>query len=389
MTYKNIIYVASFIALFSSCKPDPSTKEEIKTTPTTDRKEETTQAKNVILLIGDGTGLSQVSSAFYFKDTQPNYARFKHIGLIKTSSSKEDITDSAAGATAFAAGTKTYNGAIGVADDSTDLPNLVEIVSLQNVKTGVVSTSCIQHATPASFYAHALSREFYEDIAADMVTSHIDFFAGGGTKFFNQREDGKDLLAELKTKEFEIDTTALGTFEDIKQYSKMGYLLADNHMDPVAKGRGDFLPKATELGIQFLNKDTDTSNFFIMVEGSQIDWGGHANDADYLISELIDFDDAIGKALNFAEKDGNTLVIVTADHETGGFTLASTSTKSETGEMKNDYTKITGTFSTGGHSATLVPVFAYGPGAEDFAGVYENTEIFHKILKATKWNKQK
>lgn len=124
----------------------------------------------------------------------------------------------------------------------------------------------------------------------------------------------------------------------------------------------------------------------MMVEGSQVDWGGHANDADYLISELIDFDEAIGKALDFAEKNGNTLVIVTADHETGGFTLSSTPKEREDGTSYSDYSKVSGTFSTDGHSATLIPVFAYGPGAEAFSGVYENTEIFHKILEATNWN---
>jgi len=375
MTYKSIIYLFLIIASLS-CKSKIA------------KEEAPPKAKNVILLIGDGTGLSQISSAFYFKSTSPNYARFNSIGLINTSSSKEDITDSAAGGTAFASGVKTYNGAIGVADDSTEVKTLVEIVSPQHIKTGVISTSSIQHATPASFYAHVINRGFYEDIAADMVVSDIDFFAGGGTKFFNKRKDGKNLLEELKAKGFGIDTTALGDFAGIKQYSKMAYLLAENHMDPVAKGRGDFLPKATELGIQFLNKDADNSNFFIMIEGSQIDWGGHANDADYLISELIDFDDAIGKALDFAEKDGNTLVIVTADHETGGFTLSSTLKKTEDGNSYNDYNEITGTFSTDGHSATLIPVFAYGPGSEAFSGVYENTEIFHKILEATNWDKK-
>ena len=344
------------------------------------------KAKNVILLIGDGTGLSQVSSAFYFKKTPPNYERFKYIGLINTSSSREDITDSAAGGTALATGVKTFNGGVGVADDSTEVKNMVEIASIQHIKTGLISTSSIQHATPASFYAHVMNRGLYEDIAADMVVSDIDFFAGGGTKFFNKRKDGRDLLAVLKSKGFGIDTTALGNFSDIKQHSKMAYLLAEEHMDPVAKGRGDFLPKATELGIQFLSKDVSNSNFFIMIEGSQVDWGGHDNDADYLISELIDFDDAIGKALDFAEKDGNTLVIVTADHETGGFTLSSTVKKTEDDESYSDYNEITGTFSTNGHSATLIPVFAYGPGAEAFSGIYENTEIFHKILKATNWN---
>ena len=372
MKYKSIIYLILLLTTFIG-------RSQI------DKKEDSAKAKNVILLIGDGTGLSQISSAFYFKETSPNYARFKSIGLIKTSSSREDITDSAAGATAFAAGVKTYNGAVGVADDSTDVKSLVEIVSSQNIKTGVISTSSIQHATPASFYAHVINRGLYEDISEDMVVSDIDFFAGGGRKFFNRRKDGKNLLEDLKTKGFMIDTTVLGDYEEIKQYSKMAYLLEEEHMDPVAKGRGDFLPKATELGIQFLNKDADNSNFFIMIEGSQIDWGGHSNDADYLISELIDFDDAIGKSLDFAEKDGNTLVIVTADHETGGFALSSTLKKTEDGASYSDYSEITATFSTNGHSASLIPVFAYGPGAESFSGVYENTEIFHKILEATKW----
>jgi alkaline phosphatase len=351
-------------------------------------KEVKPKAKNVILLIADGTGLSQVSSAFYFKKTSPNYARFKSIGLIKTSSSRELITDSAAGATAFSSGEKTYNGAVGVATDSTKLKTLVEIVSPQNVKTGLISTSSIQHATPASFYGHVLHRSQYEDITLDLVASDIDFFAGGGRKFFNKRKDEKNLLSDLKVKGFEIDTTALGDFSQIKKQSKMGYLLAEEHMDAVAKTRGDFLPKATALGIQFLNKDAAKAGFFMMVEGSQVDWGGHNNDANYLISELIDFDDAVGKALDFAEKDGNTLVIVTADHETGGFTLASTQKKKEDGTTYSDYKEITGTFSTGGHSATLIPVFAFGPGSEAFSGIYENTEIFHKIFEVTNWKNQ-
>ncbi len=373
MIYKTTIFLFLFLTLFS-CKT------------ATDKDEIPAKAKNVILLIGDGTGLSQISAAFYFKETSPNFARFNSIGLINTASSRQNITDSAAGATAFASGIKTYNGAIGVANDSSEVKTLVEIVSPKNIKTGVVATSSIQHATPASFYAHVINRGLYEDIAVDMVDSDIDFFAGGGRKFFNKRKDGQNLLGDLEAKGFGIDTLALGNLEEVKQYSKMAYILAEDSMDPVAKGRGDFLPKATELGIQFLNKDEEHSNFFIMIEGSQIDWGGHANDADYLISELIDFDDAIGVALDFAEKDGNTLVIVTGDHETGGFTLSSTPKQTEEGKSYSDYNEITGTFSTTGHSATLIPVFAYGPGSEAFSGVYENTEIFHKIMEATNWS---
>ncbi len=350
--------------------------------------EEVTAPKNVILLIGDGTGLSQISSAFYFKKTIPNYARFKHIGLINTSSSRQDITDSGAGATAFACGVKTYNGAIGVADDSTDVKNLVEIISSKNIKSGLISTSSITHATPAAFYAHNISRRSTKEIALDLAESEVDFFAGGGTGYFNNRSDGRNLLNELKEKGFTIDTTALSDFSVIQSYSKAAYLLADRHMPKASEGRGDYLAKATELAIQFLSKDEENPNFFMMIEGSQIDWGGHANDGEYLVSELIDFDDAIGKALDFAEQDGNTLVIVTADHETGGFTLASTIKKREDGSEYSDYNDLSMTFSTNGHSATLIPVFAFGPGSEEFIGVYENTDIFEKILKTTKWGKE-
>jgi len=370
------LMLSAFLVAFFSCKTTDTQIAIKSSTP-----------KNVILLIGDGTGLSQISSAFFYKETAPNYGRFKHIGLIKTSSSIEDVTDSAASGTAFASGVKTYNGAIGVTDDSTAVETIVEIVSPLNVKSGVISTSSIVHATPASFYAHALNRGLYEEIAADLAISDIDFFAGGGTKFFNKREDGRDLFKDLRAKQFNIDTTALGDFNSIKSYSKAAYLFGPEHMPPTAKGRGDYLPKATELGIKFLNKDN--SNFFLMVEGSQVDWGGHGNDADYLISELLDFDDAIGKALDFAKRDGNTLVIVTADHETGGFTLAASKKTDAEGKEYSDYSEAEGIFSTGGHSATLIPVFAYGPGAEEFSGVYENNEIFHKILKVTKWKSKK
>jgi alkaline phosphatase len=154
----------------------------------------------------------------------------------------------------------------------------------------------------------------------------------------------------------------------MKASKKYGFLLADSGMPKVLEGRGSFLYDATNLGIKRLSKNNE--GFFLMVEGSQVDWGGHNNDGEYLVSELIDFDTVIGQVLDYAAKDGNTLVVVTADHETGGFTLASD---------EGDYNKINPSFSTGGHSATMVPVFAYGPGAAEFMGIYENTAIYTKI----------
>ncbi|MDD7888084.1 alkaline phosphatase [Flavivirga sp. 57AJ16] len=341
--------------------------------------------KNVILLISDGTGLSQISSAFYYKESIPNYTRFQNIGLINTSSSEQDVTDSAAGATAFACGVKTYNGAIGVDANKKNVKNIVEIVSAKNIKTGVIATSAITHATPASFYAHVFNRGQEEDIALHLTKSEIDFFAGGGLNYFTQRKDGQNLLNTLKNNQFTINTDTLSDFSKIESTQKVAFLLAEKEMPKIEDGRGDFLSKATELGIEFLNKDN--SGFFLMSEGSQIDWGGHNNDAPYLISELIDFDNVIGKVLDFAEKDGNTLVVVTSDHETGGFTLAAKKKKREDGSEYSDYSEIGPTFSTGGHSATLIPVFAYGPGSEKFIGVYENNEIFEKILNVTNWDK--
>ncbi len=331
------------------------------------------QPKNIILLIGDGMGLSEISAAQFFGETTSNFEQFNTIGLIKTSSSQQLVTDSAAGATAFACGIKTYNGAIGVDDDKKPLRNIVDYASNKGMATGLISTSSIVHATPASFFAHIDSRRKYPEIAAFLPNSELDFVAGGGLEFFDRREDGKDLVKSLKEKGFEVTTDKLTKTTSIK---KQAFLLADDEMPKMTEGRGDFLPDATALAIQHLAKNKN--GFFLMVEGSQIDWGGHANDADYLVSELLDFDKTIGVALEYARRDKNTLVIVTADHETGGFTLAAEG---------SNYHKIEMKFSTGGHSATMIPVFAKGPGAEKFAGIYENTEIYTKMISSL--NKKK
>ena len=332
--------------------------------------------KNVILLIGDGMGLAQVSAAFFYQDKPSNFERFPVTGLIKTSSSSDKITDSAAGATAFSAGVSTYNGAIGVDSNEEPVPTLVEILSEEGLSTGLVATSSITHATPASFYAHVASRNSQDDIAQQLLTSEVDFFAGGGTDFFVNRADKINYYDSAAAYGFKIDTTGLATTSNRPLDQRYGYLLAPDGMPRMLDNRGNFLPEATQQAVDYLSQNE--AGFFLMVEGSQIDWGGHANDAQYIITEVLDFDQTLGVALDFAEKDGNTLVVVTADHETGGFALSASGQKSGSG---SDYDELNGTFSTGGHTATLIPVFAYGPGAEAFGGIYRNTEIFHKIMK--------
>ncbi len=330
------------------------------------------QPKNIILLIGDGMGLTQVSTSYYFNDKPSNFSRFNNIGLHQTTPIGAKITDSASGATAFSAGVKSYNGAIGVDQDTQAVETILEILSQKGLSTGVVSTSSITHATPASFYAHTKSRRMQDEIARQLMNSKVDFFAGGGRKFFADRKDGENLIEGLKLKGFTVDTTKLAK-KGLTIDKKYGFLLGRDYMPKMENGRGDFLSKATNLALDYLNQDP--KGFFLMVEGSQIDWGGHANDANYIIEEVKDFDKVIGEALDFAEKDGNTLVVVTADHETGGFALSSAKVRKQ-----DDYRGLAPTFSTGGHTATLIPVFAYGPGSERFRGIYQNNDIFRKML---------
>ncbi|MBT0607477.1 alkaline phosphatase [Aequorivita echinoideorum] len=360
MQFKSLFALLSISYVLSSC-----ISVNVKDNKVSSNFSETKKPKNIILLIGDGMGLSQVSAAIYYKNGKPNFERFTTIGLSKTSSSSDLVTDSAAGATVFSAGVKTYNGAIGVDNDTIPVETIVEKLSKEGFATGIISTSSIVHATPASFYAHVKRRSYYEEIATFAPNSGVDFFAGGGIKFFEKRKDGRNLLNEMKEKGYSVFTENLPTKPSL---GKEIILMAEDGMPKMSEGRGNFLTDATKLALEKLSKNEN--GFFLMVEGSQIDWGGHANDADYLIEELLDFDKTIGAALDFAEENGETLVLVTADHETGGFTLAADG---------SDYNKLKSTFSTPGHSGTMVPVFARGPGENYFNGIYENTAIYHKM----------
>jgi alkaline phosphatase len=237
----------------------------------------------------------------------------------------------------------------------------------QGMSTGLVSTSAITHATPASYIAHQGSRGSYEDIAADFLKTEIDVFIGGGYKHFAERADKRDLTVDLKQKGYQV----LRNMEDIYKVKsgKLAGLTAEEHNDPYPR-RIMSLPKSTETALNILSQNK--KGFFIMIEGSEIDWGGHQNNTRYIVREMLDFDQAIGKALEFAANDRETLIIVTADHETGGFSLTG-------GDMKTGMVK--GAFTTGDHTGVMVPIFAYGPGAENFTGIMENTDIAKEIMR--------
>lgn len=330
---------------------------------------------NIIFMIGDGMGLTQVSTSFYYKDDPSNFERFKSIGISKTSCTSHKVTDSAAGATAFSTGEKTYKRAIGVSKDTVSLPTILEQLETEGYKTGLVSLTSITHATPASFYAHVKDRDMHEEIAAYLPESGVDFFAGGGLKFFNKRADGKDLYSVLQ-ESYIMDTVGLN--KDLSPENKYGFLLAQNEVPNKTQGRGDFLKEATESALDYL--DQSAVPFFLMVEGSFIDWGGHAEDADMLVQEVLDFDKTIGAVLDFMETHPNTLLVVTADHETGGTALGKYYEEDpETGKKTEVPDSVAVYFVTDQHTATAVPVFAKGVGEELFSGVYENNEIYHKF----------
>ena len=334
------------------------------------------KAKNVIFLIGDGMGLTQISAGMYSQGNTTALEKFKVVGLHKPHASNKLVTDSAAAATAFACGVKTYNGAIGVDADTLSKVTLLEIAEQKNLSTGLVASSTIVHATPASFFAHNEYRKNYDAIAADIVDSGVDFFAGGGKNFFTNREDKRDLYAELRSNDYIITDFIENDFDKISidPSKKFGYLSSNNDPLPVAQGR-DYLIPASKAAMSYLDAQNNPNGFFLMIEGSQIDWGGHANQADYVTSEFHEFDKIIAAAMDFAIADGNTLVVVTADHETGGLAIQP--------ESKMD--SLAYAFTSTYHTGTMIPVFAFGPDAENFGGIYDNTEIFYKIKDAYGW----
>jgi alkaline phosphatase len=325
--------------------------------------------KNIILMVGDGMGVSQIYAGMTGNFGQLNLERMPVVGFHKNQASNSFVVDSAAGATAFSCGVKTYNGAIGVDAVGNPVPTILEIAEENGLSTGLIATCSITHATPASFISHQPSRSLDEDIAKDFLATDIDVFIGGGRKFFANRKDGLNLIDSLRSRNYQI----ANSIEEVQQVKngKLAAFLAEEQQARVSEGRGDELVKSTEVGLQLLQ--TNKKGMFLMIEGSQIDWGGHGNNTQYIVEEMIDFDKAIGRVLDFAEKDGNTLVIITADHETGGFSVNKGDTK--TGMVE-------GKFTTGSHTGVMIPVFAYGPGSEKFAGFYENTEIFHKMVEA-------
>ena len=336
--------------------------------------QEAIRPKRVILLIGDGMGVAQVTAGRTVKGSL-NLERMPVGGFLTTHSANHYVTDSAAGGTALACGEKTNNGMVGVRPDSSAMTSTLDVAESTGWATGLVAACKITHATPASFDANVPDRDDYNAIARQMAGTQAEVLFGGGLENFlpqgtegSKRQDDLDLVSELRATHTVVTTPEefmeLGTPQRAVALLEMGHILP-------AHQRAVSLAEMTKKALDILDQDPD--GFFLMVEGSQIDWEGHDNDSDGIIREMIDFDEAVGVVLDWAKQHGETLVVVTADHETGGYALLD-------GSIENHAVTQTH-FATGDHTGAMVPLFATGPQASRFGGIHDNTDV-SRLMKA-------
>ncbi len=364
-TYKHLILLPVLLVIFS-CSSTKKVGVDYQAVVMADRP------KNIILLIGDGMGVAQVSAHMYWQGVGTTvFEKFPVIGFHKSYSCDDLVTDSAAGATAFSCGKKTTNGAIGVIPpDNEPCTTILEDLDQKGFATGMVVACTATHATPASFIAHRELRAFTEEIALDYLKTNIDCFIGGGEALFNERPDQLNLEDSLRRRGYVLRRGT--TFRNLPLDGSAPFIQFTHEREPpTASGGRDYMPEATRIACNYLQKRSK-EGFFLMVEGSQIDWAGHANDRNWLRAEMKDFDKTVTKALEFAASNGETLVIVTGDHECGGLALVKNANRKQ----------FDASFSTHLHSGTMVPVYAYGPQQQLFSGVYENTSIYFKIRRA-------
>lgn len=345
-----------------------------------------TKVKNVILCIGDGMGINTVTLAgttIGGPGGKLNIERLPVSGLARTYSADSLVTDSAAAGTALATGVKTKNGMVGMNPNEKGYCTILEAARDKGMATGLVVTCTMSHATPASFGSHVNSRKLEPAIAEQLIANRINVLFGGGRKYFlpqsvpgSGRKDDLDLIAQAR----EAGYTYVETPCELRS-AHDSHVLGLFQLDALkTAGPEPTLAQMTQKAIRLLKRTSresslGTKGFFLMVEGSQIDWECHSNKANAAIRQTLLFDQAVEAAVNFALKDGHTLVIVTADHETGGVTLVGGGS-----EDKAD-TELGVKWSTKGHTGGPVGIWALGPGATRFAGVQENTDIPKKIAQ--------
>jgi alkaline phosphatase len=316
--------------------------------------------KQILLLIGDGNGLAQISSGIVANGGELTLTQLRTIGLVKTQAADDFTTDSASGATAMATGQKANNRALGLNASGDSIPNLPYFLNLKGFKTGLVTNDELTGATPAAFYAHHPERDAAVEIAGYLPASALNLVIGGGGKHFKKEklsQAGFTLVPDLQG------------LSEVKE-PRVAHFASEGGMPGMEAGRGNFLSQAFLQASSYLGKGK--TPFFLMVEAAKIDSGGHSNSPSTIVTELLDFDRAIAEAIRYADTHPGTLVLVTADHETGGVSIPQ-------GDLERREVELA--FHSDDHTGILVPLFAYGARSSAFAGVYDNTEIFHRLLK--------
>ncbi len=325
------------------------------------------KVKNVILMIGDGMSLNHIQCAWTCNRGKLWLENSQYVGLAKTPIANRLIADSGSGGTALAIGKQTVYHAVGVDAEGVAHPSLVDLAHAKGMTTGVAVTCRLWDATPCDFLAHHIDRDQELNLIGQFPASPVDYVFGGGASMFNpeNRDDKRNIFNELKKKGYNI----VNSYEDFLNYNGgKAYCVPFEKDTPLPKERKDMLARVSMKQIELMSKSDN--GFFMMIEGSQLDDYGHFNEIGLLMEETLDFDKTIGEVYKWAAKDGETLVVVTADHETGGVALVGGDLASGTIEAK---------FTTDGHSGVMVPVYAFGPGSEYFTGIMLHTDIFHKI----------
>lgn len=342
------------------------------------------EVRNVIYLIGDGMGLAHVSMLKIEGKYAPTaFDRAENVALITTHSRNNRVTDSAAAGTALATGYKTNNSMIGMTPEGDIVESMMLKAERDGYATGLAYTCYLQHATPAAFYASASHRDSTDIITGCFVKSGIDVAFGGGRAYvdrFYAKQD-KNYKEELK----ELGYQVLHNQQEMAAVNegKVIGLFADYNMPKALEGRGDYLLQATNKALEVLTnnvKKEKKNGFLLMVEGSKIDYRSHDNDSEGILAEMRDFEKCVAAAMDYADTHPGTLVVVCADHETGGITIPSQSI-----DFKKADSGINYRYATRGHSGTMLPVYLYGAGAERINGIMDNTELAKSIMEIMDW----
>jgi alkaline phosphatase len=330
----------------------------------------------IILLIGDGMGRGQIESASYFKTGTPDSLALFTLpirGRI-TTSSPSGITDSAASATAMASGHFTLNGRVGLDLDGQPVQNLVELAKSYGLATGIVTTTRVAHATPASFTAHVNSRGQYEDIAEQIAALRPDVVLGGGRNQFEARGDDQNLSDGMQADGYQVvhSATELRAARNNPTGPLLGLFAASDLPYVVDRGEDDDTPTLSEMTLAALEQlDPDPQGFFLMVEGGRIDHAGHGNRIDASVGETLAFDDTVAAVMNWAGSREDVTILVTADHETGGLQVNQATPMGVTPDVS---------WRWGNHTNATVQCFGKGPGLSVFDGFLRDHRWVHSAL---------